>query len=326
MKRYLIHILEFYLIAGTLCACGYAALLLGGYFDQAPRAVYIQQEGAEGAFADQIAAMLGDDLRLTIADSGDDLLTQATELLESDACALVLDLKTIPENAQALTELAREKQIALIWLGARPDAKVLEYENSWYVGSDPAQAGELLGEQAAMLFREGTAADRNADLLLQYVWAGNTAFADAGTLQQYILDECEHYGVYTAQVGSLNGTEQDLAEQAGVELAEPSAQPEILFFSDPQALESMELARPSLPWWAEDSSLPVLTTTPSREVASSLIQKGQAAAVAWYDGTTASQLVTAMLRNTAALRFVGQGEDIQPDGQFFAVPYQLMTA
>ena len=214
MKRYLIHILEFYLIAGTLCACGYAALLLGGYFDQAPRAVYIQQEGAEGAFADQIAAMLGDDLRLTIADSGDDLLTQATELLESDACALVLDLKTIPENAQALTELAREKQIALIWLGARPDAKVLEYENSWYVGSDPAQAGELLGEQAAMLFREGTAADRNADLLLQYVWAGNTAFADAGTLQQYILDECEHYGVYTAQVGSLSGTEQDLAEQA----------------------------------------------------------------------------------------------------------------
>lgn len=326
MKRYLIRILEFYLIAGTLCACGYAALLLGGYFDDAPMAAYIRQDGAEGAFPEQIAASLGDELRLTVVNGSDDLLAQAGGLLDQGACALVLDLKTAPENAQALSALAQERQVALIWLGDRPAAEALEYENSWYVGSDPAQAGELLGEQAAMLFREGTAADRNADLLLQYVWAGNTKFSGVGTLRQYILDECEHYGVYTAEVASLSGTEQNLAEQAAAEVAEPAAQPEILFCSDPQALTSLELARPSLSWWAEDSGLPVLTTAASQAAASDLIQSGQASAVAWYDGDTASRLVSAMLLNTASLRFVGQGEDIQPDGQFFAVPYRLMIA
>ena len=52
----------------------------------------------------------------------------------------------------------------------------------------------------------------------------------------------------------------------------------------------------------------------------------RALAVAWYDGAEASRLTAAMLQNAASLSFVGQGQDIQPDGQTFAIPYQLMTA
>lgn len=326
MNRYLLRILKFYLVVGALCACGYAALLLGGYFDEAPMAGYIRQEQSGGAFPDQIAEQLGDDLVLKVVTVSGDPLEQARALLDQGVFALVLDLSAAPEDPAAFAALGEEYQVPLIWLGAYPGRDALEYENGWYVGSDPAQAGELLGQEAAMLFREGTAADRNGDLLLQYVWAGNTGFTGSATLKKYILDECEHYGVYTAEAGALNGGEQDLAEQAALELAEPAAQPEILFFSDLQALESMELARPSLAWWADDASLPVLTTAASEEEAAELTGSGRAFAVAWYDGEEASRLTAAMLQNAASLSFVGQGQDIQPDGQTFAIPYQLMTA
>lgn len=326
MNRYLFRILKFYLVVGALCACGYAALLLGGYFDEAPMAGYIRQDTAAGAFPEQIAEQLGDDLVLNVVTVSGDPLEQARVLLDQGVLALVLDMAQAPGDPAAFSELAAEYQIPLIWLGVYPGKEALEYENCWYVGSDPAQAGELLGQEAAMLFRDGTAADQNGDLLLQYVWAGNTGFSGSATLRKYILDECEHYGVYTAEVGSLNGSAQDLAEEAALELAEPAAQPEILLCSDPQALESMELARPSLAWWGEESALPVLTTAGSQEEAAELIETGRALAVAWYDGAEASRLTAAMLQNAASLSFVGQGQDIQPDGQTFAIPYQLMTA
>lgn len=326
MNRYLLRILKFYLVVGALCACGYAALLLGGYFDETPTVGYIRQETAGGAFPELVAEQLGDELQLQVVTVSGDPLEQARTLLEQGALALVLDMAHTPDDPAAFSALAAEYQTPLIWLGEYPGRAALDYENCWYVGSDPAQAGELLGQEAAMLFREGSAADRNGDLLLQYIWAGSTDFSGSSTLKKYILDECEHYGVYTAEVASLNAGEQDLAEQAALELAELSAQPEILYFSDPLALESMELARPSLPWWAEGESLPVLTTAASKEEASELIQNGRAFAVAWYDGEAASELTAAMLLNAASLSFVGQGQDIQPDGQTFAIPYQLMTA
>lgn len=326
MNRYLLRILKFYLVVGALCACGYAALLLGGYFDEAPMVGYIRQDAAGGAFPEQIAGQLGDDLVLNVVSVSGDPLEQARTLLEQGALALVLDMVQAPEDPAAFSSLAAEYQIPMIWLGEYPGRAALEYENCWYVGSDPAQAGELLGQEAAMLFRDGTAADQNGDLLLQYVWAGNTGFSGSATLKKYILDECEHYGVYTADAGSLSAGMQDLAEQAALELAEPAAQPEILFFSDPQALEAMELARPSLAWWGEGALLPVLTTAGSETEAAELIESGRALAVAWYDGAEASRLTAAMLQNAATLSFVGQGQDIQPDGQTFAIPYQLMTA
>ena len=96
MNRYLLRILKFYLVVGALCACGYAALLLGGYFDEAPMVGYIRQDAAGGAFPEQIAGQLGDDLVLNVVSVSGDPLEQARTLLEQSALALVLDMTQAP--------------------------------------------------------------------------------------------------------------------------------------------------------------------------------------------------------------------------------------
>lgn len=325
MKRYLSRILKFYLVAGAICVCGYAALVLGGYFDEAPLAGYIQQAGAAGADPAQVADLLGDEVRLSVHTNAADPVALAREYLEQDASAVVLDLARAPEGLEELVQLAEDRQATVIFLGAQPGRKALTYENSWYVGSDPAQAGELLGQEAAMLFREGGAADRNGDLLLQYLWVGDADQDGAATLCRYTLDECEHYGVYTAEAGALSLPAAELADQIAAQWAEPAALPEIALTGDPAALEALEQARSSLPWWSEDYALPMLTTAPDRATAEALVQSGRAAAVAWYDTEAATDLTARMLLNVASLRFVGQGSEIQPDGQSFAIPFQLTT-
>lgn len=325
MKRYLFRILKFYLVVGAVCVCGYAALCLGGYFDEPPLACYIRQAGAAGADPDQMADLLGEEMRLSVHEDVADPVKLAKEYLEQGACALVLDLEQPPQDLAGLVSLASERQAALIFLGEWPGSEAMDYENSWYVGSDPAQTGELLGQEAAMLFREGGAADRNGDLLLQYLWVGNADHAGAASLYRYTLDECEHYGVYTAELGSLSLPSAELTEQITAQWAELSALPEVLLASDPTALKALEQARVSLPWWGEEVTLPALTTAPDRATAEALLESGRAAAVAWYDQEAATDLTARMLLNAATLRFVGQGLEIQPDGQNFAIPYQLLT-
>ena len=117
----------------------------------------------------------------------------------------------------------------------------------------------------------------------------------------------------------------ELAEQIAAQWAELAVLPEIVFVSDPAALEALEQARASLPWWSEELLLPVLAAAPDRETAEAMIQNSGLEAVAWYDTEAATDLIARMLLNSADLRYVGQGAEIQPDEQSFVIPYQLMT-
>ena len=75
-----------------------AALLLGGYFDEAPMVGYIRQDAAGGAFPEQIAGQLGDDLVLNVVSVSGDPLEQARTLRE-ELCRSGITKYNVGNNA-----------------------------------------------------------------------------------------------------------------------------------------------------------------------------------------------------------------------------------
>lgn len=327
MKHFLYGLFRFSLLLAVIAGCGWATLYFSGCFDAPPMVAYIQAEGAGYALPDSVRASLEQEgFGFQLYTQAEDPAAKGAELLQAGVCTLILDLDESLRAPAALLKTAEEHHATLLFVGQHPGRQALAYEKSWYLYSDPAHAGELLGKQAALLFREGIAADRNEDHLLQYVWAGVLGNGQAHALRTYALIECEHYGVYTALGAELEASASELAAMAVNEWAVLDAPPELVLTSDPEALKAALEAAGQLGWLApEQPDLPFLTCANSKEQAQELLEQGAARAVAYYDLEQVTRYLAQFALNAVQSRYVADGMGLYPDGNCFVVPYQLLS-
>lgn len=332
MKHFFVWLLRILLVAAVFVGCYELTLYLSGQFDPPAMVGYLNASDERVWLDDEL-------LRQAIADAGlrfeerktspQSLPAAARELCEAGAEALVISLNDPLSEAAAgeMLALAHERGVSLIYTGEEPGEGALGEENlAWYLGSDPALAGEVLGQQAAMLFRKGAAPDLNEDHLLQYLWLADEQDAHRNVLRRYILEECEHYGVYSNELGSLEGPADSLIEQAMGEWGELAARPEILLCSGPQAAEAARQAAGRLGWHAAGGQglIPILCAAPNEDEARALMEDGGLSGCCYYDLEGVSRALAQLAVNAAQHEFVARDTALEPNGSEFLLPYKAL--
>lgn len=332
MKHFFVWLLRIVLVAAVFVGCYELTLYLSGQFDPPAMVGYLNASG-EATWLDAGLLRQGaEDARLRFEQretTPQGLPAAARELCEAGAGALVISLNDPLSKATAdeMLALAREWGVSLIYTGEEPGQGALGEENlAWYLGSDPALAGEVLGQQAAMLFREGAAPDLNEDHLLQYLWLADEQDAHRDVLRRYILEECEHYGVYSNGLGSLEGPADSLYEQAVDGWGELAARPEILLCSGPQAAEAARQAAERLGWHAAagQGCIPILCAAPNEAAARALMEDGTLSGCCYYDLDGVSRALAQLAVNAAQHEFVARDTALEPNGNEFLLPYKAL--
>lgn len=332
MKHLLIWLLRILLCAAVLVGCYQLTLYLSGQFDPPAMVGHLDASGGETWVDEQAlgSAVRGQELLFEARDVAPaDLPEAARGLCAAGARALTISLDDpLPqETADALLALAQENGASLIFVGEHPGDGVLSGPDlAWYLGSDPALAGEMLGQQAAMLFREGDAPDWNEDHLLQYLWLADEQDAHRTTLRRYLLEACEHYGVYSAEMDSLQGAADELQTEAQAAWGELAGRPEILLCSGPEAALAARQAAEALGWRGAGQQLPILCAAPDEETARALIEDGTAAGCCYYDRDGVTAALAKLAVNAARREYVAQDTDLTPDGHAFLLPYRDVQA
>lgn len=364
MKHFLLWTLRILLIAAVVFGCYELTLYLSGqfdppvmvgYLDAAEGAVWVDAARLEGAVT---AQEIGFSRRQTAPER---LPETARELCDAGARALVIVLNEPlkSDTAEELLALARERGTTLLFAGEDPGESALgEDDLAWYIGSDPALAGEVLGQRAAMLFREGDAPDLNEDHLLQYVWLADPEDAHANTLRRYILEECEHYGVYSTELDSLRAPAEELYKQALERWEALGTRPEIILCSGPRAAEAALQAADALGWRqieepqageeepeeepAEEEAdeeepeeeetaaaraafIPILCAAPDSPAAHALVEDGTLAGCCYYDLDGVTDALALLAVNAAQREYVARDTELVPNGHEFLLPYLAVS-
>ena len=212
MKRIALILAKLFAVCAALGLCVVLYLFSVGYFDPQPaigylhspkELPYVDLDALEDRFEEN-------GVRFLLGDESAGYEPAARELIEQGAQVLI-----VSEDEDildpALLRLARRHSVPLVVVGRSPQLQEMEdYDKLWYVGSNPALGGELLGEEMAMGFRDGAIADANGDLLLEY----SLYLSDIGPYHQalsyYALQECEHYGVYSNLLEYLDENDDPL--------------------------------------------------------------------------------------------------------------------
>lgn len=209
-----------HLLILILCVGGSVALFLQwiGYFENDTFVAYLYEDTTFSLIEVTHMTELFDanDAELKISPIYNDVTEHASKMIEKGANTIVLNLADTPSDA--LIALAAENDVTLFFVGALPTAEQLSsYEKLWCFTPSPAYAGELLGEQVAYTFRDGTITDKNDDLLLDYIFINTyDTYMETDTAVETALLELDHYGVYTTDVYAA-------AYQSALYLAELSA-------------------------------------------------------------------------------------------------------
>lgn len=121
-------------------------------------------------------------------------------MIEKGANTIILNLDHSPTDE--IIALATEYDVTLFFVGALPsDTQIESYDKLWCFTESSAYAGELLGEQVALGFRDGTITDKNEDLLLDYSFLiPAETYMDTDTAIASTVLELDHYGVYSTDV------------------------------------------------------------------------------------------------------------------------------
>ena len=308
-------------IAAALLLCVLLVLKLTGFFDPKPGVGFIRPAEGSGYVDDNalIAAAQEHDVPFLERDLENGLSESAVQLAEEGARVLIISLEDpiLQPDREPLRELTRQG-VTLLFVGRDPGETFLESceDLAWYVGSDAALAGELLGEQAAMLRRENSAPDLNEDHLLQYVWLSASDSANESELLQFTLEGCEHYGVYTAESSSLRDLEGDLAEKAVEAWKALDPRPEILLTGSVTAARAALEARRTLGW----ENIPVAALAFTKEEAHALADEG-VSALCYYDLDSVTRAVRLLAANALEQQAITEGTDLVPGGHVFLLPY-----
>ena len=326
MKRIALILAKLFAVCAALGLCVLLYLFSVGYFDPQPAIGYLHSpkelpymdlDALEDRFAEN-------GVRFLLGDESAGYEPAARELIEQGAQVLI-----VSEDEDildpALLRLARRHSVPLVVVGRSPQLQEMEdYDKLWYVGSNPALGGELLGEEMAMGFRDGTIADANGDLLLQY----SLYLSDIGPYHQalsyYALQECEHYGVYSNLLEYLDENDDPLPFTA--EALAGQQKPELLLCTTAGDARFLYDLAEQLGWLEGDAPVRIAAVAENPELAQALVDDGVAVAASYYDIDQITQVAGQLALNALDKQFAGQDLELQPDetGRFF-IPFGLVT-
>lgn len=326
MKRIALILAKLFAVCAALGLCVVLYLFSVGYFDPQPaigylhspkELPYVDLDALEDRFEEN-------GVRFLLGDESAGYEPAARELIEQGAQVLI-----VSEDEDildpALLRLARRHSVPLVVVGRSPQLQEMEdYDKLWYVGSNPALGGELLGEEMAMGFRDGAIADANGDLLLQY----SLYLSDIGPYHQalsyYALQECEHYGVYSNLLEYLDENDDSLPFTA--EALAGQQKPELLLCTTAGDARFLYDLAGQLGWLEGDAPVRIAAVAENPELAQALVDDGVAVAASYYDIDQITQVAGQLALNALNSQFAGQGLELQPDetGRFF-IPFGLVT-
>ncbi|WP_270912559.1 hypothetical protein [Allofournierella sp. CML151] len=326
MKRIALILAKLFAVCAALGLCIVLYLFSVGYFDPQPtigylhspkELPYVDLDALEDRFAEN-------GVRFLLGDESADYEPAARELIDQGAQVLI-----VSEDEDildpALLRLARRHSVPLVVVGRSPQLQEMEdYDKLWYVGSNPALGGELLGEEMAMGFRSGAIADANGDLLLQY----SLYLSDIGPYHQalsyYALQECEHYGVYSNLLEYLDENDDPLPFTA--EALAGQQKPELLLCTTSGDARFLYDLAGQLGWLEGDAPVRIAAVAENSKLAQALVDDGIAMAATYYDIDQITQVAGQLALNALDSQFAGQGLELQPDetGRFF-IPFGLVT-
>lgn len=112
------------------------------------------------------------DMKLAEYDAGDDLakqLTQVQTALSQNRNPLIVN-PVDALNGEAVLRNAKRAHVPVIFFNRKPSDKVMaSYDDAWYVGTDPAQAGRYQAEILIDYLAAHPEADKNGNGQIEYV-------------------------------------------------------------------------------------------------------------------------------------------------------------
>ena len=348
MKSFKAHRRQIFCVLGCLAAlalCLVVWLTASGAFTPASAVVlFTDKNGAAYLDSDRLAQQLTDCTLYTLDAEGDATAQleglQRTQKREVRAAIVAADDRTLAAN---LAKQLAQTELPVILTGAAPDEGLVETGNIWYVGSDPASGGELLGEALAADWNSGALPDLNGDYLMQYVLRGPEETSLSYPLLQAVLNECEHYGIFSNPVqeepdqtlsdelSQIEQAQQDArdgeapaadAEDTPVVLSLGSTPEAILFGGAESGQAALEEAAQQ--GWTNGEAPSLLAGFALNELQARQLAEAGVARVVYYDLPTVTDTAAALTINLLAERPPIEGLDELADGHCLYLPMRLL--
>ena len=348
MKSFKAHRRQIFCVLGCLAAlalCLVVWLTASGAFTPASAVVlFTDKNGAAYLDSDRLAQQLTDCTLYTLDAEGDATAQleelQRTQKREVRAAIVAADDRTLAAN---LAKQLAQTGLPVILTGAAPEEGLVETGNIWYVGSDPASGGELLGEALAADWNSGALPDLNGDYLMQYVLRGPEETSLSYPLLQAVLNECEHYGIFSNPVqeepdqtlsdelSQIEQSQQDArdgeapaadAEDTPVVLSLGSTPEAILFGGAESGQATLEEA--ARQGWTDGETPSLLAGFALNELQARQLAEDGAARVVYYDLPTVTDTAAVLTANLLAERTPIEGLDELADGHCLYLPMMLL--
>ena len=348
MKSFKAHRRQIFCMLGCLAAlalCLVVWLTASGAFTPASAVVlFTDKNGAAYLDSDRLAQQLTDCILYTLDAEGDATAQleelQRTQKREVRAAIVAADDRTLAAN---LAKQLAQTGLPVILTGAAPEEGLVETGNIWYVGSDPASGGELLGEALAADWNSGALSDLNGDYLMQYVLRGPEETSLSYPLLQAVLNECEHYGIFSNPVqeepdqtlsdelSQIEQAQQDArdgeapaadAEDTPVVLSLGSTSEAILFGGAESGQAALEEA--ARQGWTDGETPSLLAGFALNELQARQLAEAGAARVVYYDLPTVTDTAAVLTANLLAERTPIEGLDELADGHCLYLPMLLL--
>lgn len=323
MKHILCTIFKGLLLAAAAAACIVFYLYTIGFFAPTPTVGLLSSPSGR-TYLDVPTLKSGleaQGVELIQAEAGESYADAAGRLLDAGARVLIVPQDDSSVSGTLLAD-AEAAGVTVFFVGNSPDDTTLDSSaDLWYLGSLASYGGELLGKEIAMDYRDGTISDANDDLLLQYYLYQSEPDVDEAELASCALTECEHYGVYTAQVNYTDDEGAALPFDADA-LAGQAAPEIILCTSVEDAQTALETAS-TLGWLEGEQPVRIYAAADTPEEANALVADGVQAA-AHFDPVAMGSAAAQMALNALDHQFPGLGTDLTSDeaGRFI-LPYGL---
>lgn len=348
MKSFKAHRRQIFCVLGCLAAlalCLVVWLTASGAFTPASAVVlFTDKNGAAYLDSDRLAQQLTDCTLYTLDAEGDATAQleelQRTQKREVRAAIVAADDRTLAAN---LAKQLAQTGLPVILTGAAPEEGLVGTGNIWYVGSDPASGGELLGEALAADWNSGALSDLNGDYLMQYVLRGPEETSLSYPLLQAVLNECEHYGIFSNPVqeepdqtlsdelSQIEQAQQDArdgeapaadAEDTPVVLSLGST-PEAILFGGPESGQAA-LEEAAQQGWTNGEVPSLLAGFALNELQARQLAEAGVARVVYYDLPTVTDTAAALTINLLAERPPIEGLDELADGHCLYLPMLLL--
>ncbi len=320
MKKQFLHFtLHLFVFIISIGAAASAFLYWIGYFDNDTFVAYLYEDTTFHLVEiSQLTELFAEsDTPFESAPIYGQVTDRVESMIEKGANSIILNLEEPP--ADDLFALADEYDVTLFFVGALPsEAQISSYDKVWCFTESAAYAGELLGEQVALGFRDDSIADQNEDLLLDYIFLiPNDTYMETQTAIDSTLLELDHYGVYTADVYSAAYN----AAYAAAELAangfeeEELTEEELAAMTDPDATLAEETTEGDAAETEEAEEEPeeteITVTVPLSDLSSTEVVLSigsanatylaeQAVSLGWRDGYTPTALACIVENYTVA--------------------------